>query len=60
MLGAPFSFFLPFASKSSHYRHCTMSTQNDRLKMIRAVCRSFPARKLARDIFYVKYGNCNV
>lgn len=37
-----------------------MSTQNDRVKVIRAVCRSLSACKLTRAIFYRNYGNFNV
>lgn len=45
--------------KASHFCYCTMITQNERLRMIRAARRSFSARKLTRDIFYRNYGNFN-
>ena len=55
-----FDFVIPWTPKASDYCYCTMSTQNESLKMIRAVCGSFSARKLTRHIFYRNCWNFNV
>ena len=55
-----FDFVIPLTPKASDYCHCTMSTQNDRLKMMRAVRGSISARNLTRHIFYRNCRNFNV